>query len=251
MKMNKKKVLTASLAISLVAILSFGTIAWFNAEDKITNTFKVADSDDDDTQADFSVDVFETDKPNGKETQGNEYSDILPGDVLHKDPTVRNTGSYDMYTRVLVTLSDASLWIDASQKYDIVSVAVNDSAHYTILEKMIKVEPNRWTRYEAPMYDATADTLTYVYYYKEVVPVGEETKSVFTKVTIPEVLQQEDMDFGAGADFTITVKAEAIQSRNMIPDNAYLNGKNESWYAFNKTAGWTAGTEYDALIPEN
>ena len=45
MKMNKKKVLVTALAVSLIAILSLGTVACFNAKDEITNTFKVADSD--------------------------------------------------------------------------------------------------------------------------------------------------------------------------------------------------------------
>ena len=47
MKLNKKKVVVSALAVSLVAILSFGTIAWFSAEDTIENKFHFADSDDD------------------------------------------------------------------------------------------------------------------------------------------------------------------------------------------------------------
>ena len=45
MKMTKKKVFVTALAICLVAILSMGSLAWFNASDTITNKFKIADSD--------------------------------------------------------------------------------------------------------------------------------------------------------------------------------------------------------------
>ena len=37
MKMTKKKVFIAALAICLVAIVSMGTLAWFTASDYVTN----------------------------------------------------------------------------------------------------------------------------------------------------------------------------------------------------------------------
>ena len=60
MKMTKKKVFVAALAICLIAIISMGTLAWFNATDDITNNFKVA-TDENDTDPTFSVKVSETD----------------------------------------------------------------------------------------------------------------------------------------------------------------------------------------------
>lgn len=245
MKMNKKKVLVTSLAVSFIAILSLGTLAWFNAKDEITNTFKVADSDDPDTMPDFSVDVFETDE-DGNKIEGNEYLDILPGDVLHKDPTVQNTGSYDMYTRVIVTLSDANVWLTAANKYKIASNLSNADAQWILLESMTDIDKNNWKRYDKPVYDKDADTLVYVYYYDEVVAPNAETTPVFETVTIPKQLQQKDMDFGKGVDFTIHVKAEAIQADNTVPENASLGNKNEAYYAFNneKAGNWAAGKEY-------
>ena len=44
MKLTKKKVFVAALAICLIAILSFGTLAWFSAGDSVKNEFYVADS---------------------------------------------------------------------------------------------------------------------------------------------------------------------------------------------------------------
>ena len=242
MKMNKKKVFVTALAVSLIAILSFSTIAWFNAQDEITNTFKVADSDDPDTTPDFSVDVYEKDE-NGNKVEGDEYLDILPGDELHKEPVVKNTGMYDMYTRVIITLSDAATWIAAADEYDIVNSNSQVGAEWPILEKMINLNENRWKTFaDSPTYDPAADTLTYVYYYYESLAPNAETEPVFTTVTIPAVLQQDDMNYGT--DFTITVKAEAVQSKNIVPENKDLNSSEKAYYAFNTAAEWPAGESY-------
>ena len=37
----KKKILIASLAVCLIAILSFSTLAWFSSTDSVKNTFTV------------------------------------------------------------------------------------------------------------------------------------------------------------------------------------------------------------------
>ena len=56
--MNKKKIFVLALAVCLLATVSFSTLAWFNASDKVENKFYVADSNGDGTP-DFTVDVFE------------------------------------------------------------------------------------------------------------------------------------------------------------------------------------------------
>ena len=113
MKLTKKKVFVASLAVSLVAILSIGSLAWFNAEKEVTNKFYIASSDDTDPDDIFSVDVWENTPDGEKDPDGYEYKDILPGDVLKKEVNVENTGYYDQYIRVTVTVSDAQAWMDA------------------------------------------------------------------------------------------------------------------------------------------
>ena len=245
MKMNKKKVLTASLAVSLVAILSFGTIAWFNAtSEEVTNKFMIADSDGNNVP-DFSVELFET--QDGAEVTGQEYIDILPNAALDKNPTVRNTGDYDMYTRVVVTLSDAKAWIDASFKYDIVNSQSGARSQDAILDEMIDRNSN-WKRYTDPVYNDTADTLTYVYYYEgaeggvlegvkgTTKSEDKTTEPLFTKVTIPYQLQMDDMNYGNDKGFTITLKAEAVQSENIIKDTTTIE-HSKAYTAF-KEANW-------------
>ena len=75
MKLTKKKVFVAAIALCLIAIISAGTLAWFQASDEVTNKFMIADSDQDGTP-DFSVDVWENDPadPEEKDTDGVTYN---------------------------------------------------------------------------------------------------------------------------------------------------------------------------------
>ena len=50
MKVTKKKVLLASLAVCLIALLSAGTLAWFTDSEEVTNEFKIATSEDTETK---------------------------------------------------------------------------------------------------------------------------------------------------------------------------------------------------------
>lgn len=229
--MNKKKVLIIALAVCLIAILSMSTLAWFNASDEVKNEFMFDDTDGDGTP-DFEVTVSET---GGDPTTGGlKFEHVVPGAVLAKDPTVQNTGDYSMYTRLVVTLDNASVWIAASEKY---SIADDDNR---ILEEMVDIHTN-WIRYDVPVYDATANTLTYVYYHNGIVESGVKTAPLFTAVTIPTEPQQDDLRF-LDDKFSITVKADAIQSDNIIPAGTTIVG-NEAYTAFS-LANWAAGQGY-------
>ena len=121
MKMTKKKVFVVALAVCLIAILSFGTLAWFTDSDSVNNKFMTATSTNQDADKVFNVDIFETvkndedgsiEKVIGKDAVGGDYTyeGVLPGDKLVKAPVVKNTGIYDQYVRVTVTVSDATAW---------------------------------------------------------------------------------------------------------------------------------------------
>lgn len=230
--MSKRKIFVAALAVCLIAILSMGSLAWFNATDKVTNTFMFDDTDGDGTP-DFKVNVFESNDP---EEDGNQYTHIAPNSVLTKDPTVKNEGDYTMYTRLVVTLSDSAAWVSAAAKYDLTA----DGEENTILEKMVEIDPN-WIRYDNPVRDIDGDTIQYVYYYNGTVAKGAVTQPLFTTVTIPEELQTEDMTFGDDA-FTIDVKADAVQSDN-IPVDTVVVDANNAYKAFSYV-NWAAGTAY-------
>jgi len=202
MKMTKKKVFVTALAICLIAIISMGTLAWFNASDSITNEFKIADSDGDGTP-DFSVDVWENDPadPTVKDQDGVTYTDIAPGDKLAKNPTVENTGDYDQWIRVYVTVDD----------WAVIDAACQNQGIASDVRTWLDVDTTAWTADNNATVVAN-NTVTYVYYLNTKL-AKDQTAVLFNNVTIPGEFEQEDMKFTSG-NFTITVKAEALQADN-------------------------------------
>lgn len=216
MKLTKKKIFTIALAVCLIAILSFSSLAWFSDSDEVTNKFHVATSDDPTDPDDiFSVDVMEKidtdgdgeidatvdvgDVPNG----GYDYEDIYPSQKLVKQPIVVNTGAYDQYVRMNVTVDNAKAWMDVLEKHGITDLS-------TIFEGY---DETKWIRVDEPAYDEAADTVTYTYYLQRVL-TPEERETLFTHVVIPYQLTQEDMAQFADGMFTMDIVAEAVQADN-------------------------------------
>ena len=210
MKFNKKKVLVTSVAIILVAILSFSTLAWFSDADEVTNKFMVAGSEDKNPDEVFSVDVWEKLDKDGdgqpddeKDHDGNTYENVLPGGTYVKEPHVQNSGAYDQYVRVKVTVSDAAAWMEILGSYSITDLT-------TIFKGY---DDSLWIRLDEPAYDEEADTLTYVYYLEKNLKPGEDV-TLFTHVVIPGVLTQNDLA-KVGGSFELTIVAEAVQTENV------------------------------------
>ncbi len=209
MKITKKKIFVAAIAVCLVAILSFGTLAWFNATDKVTNKFMVTDSEQDPDKI-FSVELYETKvDENGKpvtpyeKTDSNTYDDIAPGDLLTKDPTVENTGKYDQWIRLKVTLTNATNWVNA-----LAACGITD-----LNDIFVDYDGNLWQSEgnDVPNVDTATDTLTFTYYLKDKLE-PTETATLFTAVKIPEVFDQDYMSYLN--EFELNIVAEALQYDN-------------------------------------
>ena len=215
MKMTKKKVFVAALAISLVAILSMGSLAWFSAQDSVTNNFYVADSTDNDPDDIFSVDVYEKYDSDGdgdpeEYQRGISYDDILPGDKLDKDAIVKNTGHYDQYIRVIITVSDKAVF------KSIVESTGADFDTYDVRQHFVGFDSSKWDLVNSTM-DNSGESIQYVLYLKDVLHSGDSF-SVFTGVEIPEAMTQEHashFDDDGIWGFTIDVKAQAVQTENV------------------------------------
>lgn len=237
MNSNKKKLFAVALAVCLVSILSFSTLAWFNASESVTNKFMVAstgtgESGQSKPDKVFSIDLWEKVDSDGDgdvdadDTKVNyrdnaltgwTYEDILPGVKYHKEPTVENTGSYDQYVRVVVTVSNAAKWQ---------TILPADYPLGTIFHGH---NEDKWT-YDPDGSDAVnaaaaannEDTLSYVYYLDEKLAPGA-TAVVFEQVQLPSWLTQDDVaklavEDNAGnvtIDFKISVRADAIQTEGL------------------------------------
>ena len=96
----KKKVLAIALAVAMIAIMVSGTLAYFTAEDKVTNTFTIGS---------VLIDIWENNMPTDKEQL--EFDEPLVPIVNTQDPSqdvsyipkvvkVENTGLNAAYIRV-------------------------------------------------------------------------------------------------------------------------------------------------------
>ena len=223
MKLTKKKVFVSALAICLIAIISMGTLAWFSAQDEVTNKFMIADSDDDTPDEIFSVDVWENTPDGEKDQDGYEYTDILPGDTLKKEARVENTGYYDQYVRVTVTISDAQAWIAAL------------GADFNVADVFDGFVAADWNHIWNNMNGATTipENFVYVMYYKNIVKPGDVI-NVFNNVKIPTSLTRDEA-VAFGGNFDITVKAEAVQTENVVPEGTAA--ADAAWAAFKTVEG--------------
>lgn len=229
--MSKKKLLSMALVVIMIAILSMGTLAWFSDSDDVTNNFYIADSDDTDPDDIFSVDVWENTPDGEKDQDGYEYKDVLPGDVLKKEVYVENTGYYDQYVRVTITVSDAFAWMNV----------LNTNGKAPKLEQIVDgYDPNAnvWVDTSSEV-DAVNDTLVYTLHYRNILlgdqdsiydngGVHSDVVQVFTAVKIPASMTVEQAaEFES--NFQITVKAEAVQTENLGLDRTNGDGAEEAF----------------------
>ena len=210
MKITKKKVFVAALLICLLAIISVGTLAWFTDKDEVDNYFQV--STDQAQKPNFKITLFETEiDPSTKQfgdgngngvvdqVKTNTYSNILPGDVLPKDPTVRNDGQYDQWVRVKVTLNDYDQWQEAlGTGFDFRTLFSESAA---------------WS-YDTIITNETDKTLTLVYYLNTKLTVGSTSEALFQSVTIPSAFTVDNMP----TNFNLKIVAEALQAANTGSD---------------------------------
>ena len=216
--MTKKRVFVIALAVCMLAILSVGSLAWFNDSDSVQNDFFVGDSQNP-TGTDFSVTV--------SETTGSDYYNALPGSQIAKDPLITNTGDFTQWIRVKVTLNKAQGWIAGGGTLRWTELFFGSS--YGAAN-----DPNATENWLLVDNTAVVDgdnAAWYLYLNSELAP--EASAGLFTSVKIPTNFTQEEMDF-FNDEFSIVVVAEALQ-RDHTGDSAVEAFRN---------VGWLPGSEY-------
>lgn len=202
----KKKILVACLCVALAVLTVAGTtLAYLTSQDKVTNTFTVGNVKItlDEAKANTDGTLVE----GADRVKANSYK-LMPGHTYNKDPmvTVQN-GSEPSYIKMTVTFSKANA-LDA--------IFAPTGAELTSIFN--GYDATNWI-YKGNTKDATADTRTYEFWYKET--VGAPTADValdalFDSITVPDAITGEQLTTIAG--MTITVNAYAIQADGF--DNA-------------------------------
>ena len=230
MNHNKKRIFVAALAACMISVLSFSTLAWFNASESVTNRFMVASAS---TGGDgpgstggggggggagggggtsippwnrvFAVDIWEyigsalpsaaSDVPEqDKDRDGIAFTNVLPGVTYDKHPVVENIGNYGQWIRARVTFSKAQ---ELKQ-------AIPD-----LSDVFVGLDTNAWTL-GGVVEDSAANTITYYYYLNSILN-AKTMVTLFTDVKIPGAVTQDAMAALGGA-FEMTISADAVQS---------------------------------------
>ena len=182
--MNKRKILLLVALLCMVAILGVGgTLAYFTAEDDVTNTFTVGNVKIDLTEPKWDPELGGTGKT--------EAEDVYPGEALPKDPTVENTGKNPCFVRIKVVGLDC---LKAEGDGDEMLIHVRTEYVEDALGKDWVLHSDGY------------------YYYTKVLAAGEKTTPVFDSIVIPEALTNDN-----GTEHTkpydINVKAYAVQAQ--------------------------------------
>ena len=204
--MKKKSLITMFLSLALVAVIGTGaTLAYLSASSNtVTNTFTVGSGyDKDDSLYLDEVDLGPTAEIGDRTKLGNEYTEILPGDTLSKDPTVHFTQGPDSYIFVKVTgMNEATINNPAENVFTYLNNMLGSTAITGAWEKI----------------DGTLGLNgVYVYHvgsnYKVV--AGTPLVQLFTGVQLNGNVNVAQFNELKGAISDITIQAAAVQFDNV------------------------------------
>lgn len=212
MKTRSKALLLTLCAVLLVAATIFGTMAYLTSTDTVTNTFTVGKVNIklDEAKANSDGTLVE----GAERVKANSYK-LLPGHTYNKDPMVTVlSGSESSYVKMTVTFSKAN---------ELDAIFAPDGANLTSIFN--GYDATKWT-YKGNTKDATANTRTYEFWYKEAVaaPTADVAlDALFKSITVPGEITNEQL--ATIERMTITVNAYAIQADGFADADA-------AWEAF-------------------
>ena len=213
MKTRSKALLLTLCAVLLVAATIFGTMAYLTSTDTVTNTFTVG-------KVNIKLDEAKANSDgslvaNADRVKANSYK-LLPGHTYNKDPMVTVlSGSESSYVKMTVTFSKAK---------ELDAIFKPDGANLTSIFNGYNA--SNWT-YKGNTKDATANTRTYEFWYKEAVAATSTDvalDALFDSITVPGTITGAQLATIEG--MTITVNAYAIQADGFADAAA-------AWAAFN------------------
>lgn len=212
MKTKSKALILTLCAVLLVAASMLGTMAYLTDNKTVTNTFTVGQVKIklDEAKANPDGSLVE----NADRVKGNSYK-LLPGHTYNKDPMVTVLkDSEASYIKMTVTFSNAK---------ELDAIFAPNGADMTKIFN--GYNSTNWI-YKGNTKNATANTRTYEFWYKETVdaPNGNVAlDALFDSITVPGTITNEQLETIEG--MTITVNAYAIQA------DGFANAE-AAWAAF-------------------
>lgn len=198
MKTKTKALGLVMAAVLLVTATIFGTMAYLTSTDEVVNTFTVGSVAIKLDEAKANTDGTLVEGAN--RVQENSYK-LLPGHTYAKDPMVTVLdGSEASYVRMTVTLSK-------SAELDAIFTGEAD-----MLAIFNGYDSTNWL-YKGNVEDTAANTRTYEFWYKDIVPAAANDNALdalFDSITVPGEITNEQL--ATINEMTITVNAYAIQA---------------------------------------
>ncbi|MGN1019019.1 MAG: SipW-dependent-type signal peptide-containing protein [Aristaeellaceae bacterium] len=172
---RKRRLVLLAMALCIAAVTATGTLAYFTAEETAYNVI---------TTGVLDMILHET-TTGGVPFPADGLDNIMPGMVVDKRVTVENAGGVAFYLRVAVdeTITPAE-GVTEELSFEYITLDINQD-------------------------DWTLGTDGY-YYYNTALEPGDTTEPLFNTVTFAPEMGNAYM----GARMEITVRAEAVQSRN-------------------------------------
>ena len=213
-KNMKKKLLIMSVAMVLVCAFAVGmTIAYLTSTDEVVNTFTVGNVRIKLDEAKVNLDG--TPVQDADRVKANSYK-LIPGHTYTKDPTVTVlSGSESSYIKMTVTFSK-------SRELD--AIFAPTGADLTSIFK--GYDSTNWIC-KGNTEDASANTRTYEFWYKEAVAAPDADvalDALFDSITVPGNINNNQLATIEG--MTITVNAYAIQA------DGFEGNAEAAWAAF-------------------
>lgn len=224
---RRKKIITGTLCIALIASLSIGgTLAFLTDTEEVTNHFSVGDLDitidepkwDDEGTPDDDGGTPDDPSDDTPGTPGN-GKNLVPGDTREKDPTITAVTG-DSYMRVILTIQDKD-GTPITDKERLNSIL--DTIYYAnpVLDEDSSYSIADLSKYDTINSDFTlvkdkssSDTnVTGIYYYNynDILKEGSSVE-LFTNIVIPTDYNQQHLK--VLGEYQIVIYAQAIQSDN-------------------------------------
>lgn len=207
--MKKKKIISMLLSVTLLFSVGMGaTLAYFSDSEEISNVVTMGKVDialtENEVRYDETQNKYVIDESKPVTTEGLEFSDVLPGETVPKNPTITiQKGSADCYIRAKVTVqTDKESTITEEEIRE-----MEDSIRTMVEKEDLSGRESMWYFNETDGY----------YYYNEKLiagtseteeAFGEDKAVLFHTVTIPTSWANSS----ANQTFSIMIQAQAIQA---------------------------------------
>ena len=195
-----KPLLTLCCALLLIAAGVFGTLAYLTGTDTVNNTFTVGNVKITLDEAKVTTDGAPVE--GADRVKANEYH-LLPGHTYTKDPTVTVKANSEACW-LFVLMDMVRFHPTAMNNWD-GPVLDEDAGQEYLLQKL--------TDPKYCVYDETANTLTFIYYYNTTVSAPDtdvKLPTVFDAISVPDDVTNDQL--ATLENFQITAVAEAIQA---------------------------------------